>query len=104
VVGVDSDFYDEEYAEAYRQEFNEAPLTAFGGYAYDAAMMAMLAIDRADSTKPKQIAEALPKVADDYKGVTGDKAVNDNGMQKRESYQRKIYKDGKLQDYTVSGS
>jgi branched-chain amino acid transport system substrate-binding protein len=104
VVGVDSNFYDTEYANAYEEEYGEAPLTAFGGYAYDAAMMAMLAIDEAGSTKPKQIAEALPEVADDYKGVTGDKAVDDNGMQKRESYQRKIYQDGKLQDYTVSGS
>jgi hypothetical protein len=30
--------------------------------------------------------------------------VNDNGMQKRESYQRKIYKDGELRDYSVSSS
>ncbi|MBK1667568.1 hypothetical protein CKO28_05920 [Rhodovibrio sodomensis] len=104
VVGVDSNFYDTEYAEAYEREFGEAPLTAFGGYAYDAAMMAMLAIDQAGSTKPKQIAEALHEVADDYRGVTGDKAVNENGMQKSESYQRKIFKDGKLRDYTVSGS
>ena len=104
VVGVDSNFYDTEYAKAYEEEYGEAPLTAFGGYAYDAAMLAMLAIDRAGSTEPKQIAEALHEVADDYKGVTGDKAVDDNGMQKRESYQRKIYQDGKLQDYTVSGS
>ena len=104
VVGVDSDFYDTEYASAYQQEYGESPLTAFGGYAYDAAMMAMLAIDEAGSTKPKQIAEALHEVADDYKGVTGDKAVDENGMQKRESYQRKIYKDGELQDYSVSSS
>ena len=103
-VGVSGDFYQTEYAKAYQKEFGEAPTTAFGGYAYDAAMMAMLAIDEAGSTKPKQIAEALHEVADDYKGVTGDKAVNENGMQKRESYQRKIYKDGKLRDYTVSGS
>ena len=104
VVGVDSNFYDTEYAAAYEDEFGEAPLTAFGGYAYDAAMMAMLAIDEAGSAKPKAIAEALHAVADDYKGVTGDKAVNDNGMQQRESYQRKIYKDGELHDYSVSGS
>ncbi len=104
VVGVDSNFYETEYANAYEEAYGEAPLTAFGGYAYDAAMMAMLAIDEAGSTKPKQIAEALHEVADDYKGVTGDKAVNENGMQKRESYQRKIYQDGELQDYTVSGS
>jgi branched-chain amino acid transport system substrate-binding protein len=104
VVGVDSNFYDTEYAQAYDEAYGEAPLTAFGGYAYDAAMLAMLAIDEAGSTKPKQIAEALHEVADDYKGVTGDKAVDENGMQKRESYQRKIYKDGKLQDYSVSSS
>ncbi|MDZ7712820.1 MAG: ABC transporter substrate-binding protein [Rhodovibrio sp.] len=80
-VGVSGDFYQTEYAKAYKKEFGEAPTTAFGGYAYDAAMMAMLAIDEAGSTKPKQIAEALHEVADDYKGVTGDKAVNENGMQ-----------------------
>ena len=104
VVGVAGDFYQTEYAQPYEQAFGEAPLTAFGGYAYDAAMMALLAIDEAGSTEPKQIAEALHEVAQDYKGVTGDKAVDENGMQKRESYQRKIYTDGALQDYTVEGS
>lgn len=104
VVGVSGDFYQNEFASAYEAAYGEKPLTAFSGYAYDAAMMAMLAIDEAGSADPDAIAEALHKVAETYKGVTGDKAVDEDGMQKNESYQRMIYKDGELHDYTMSGS
>jgi branched-chain amino acid transport system substrate-binding protein len=103
-VGVSGDFYQEQYANAYEEAYGEAPLTAFGGYAYDAAMMAMLAIDEAGSTNPDEIAEAMHKVAADYQGVTGDKSLDENGMQKKESYQRVIYTDGELQPYEMDGS
>jgi len=103
-VGVSGDFYQDEYASAYEEAFGEKPTTAFGGYAYDAAMLAMLAIDEAGSADPDAIAEAMHTVSQDYKGVTGDKAVDENGMQKKESYQRVIYTDGELKPYEVDGS
>mgnify|MGYP000562458363 CR=1 FL=1 len=101
-VGVSGDFFQNEYATAYKNEFGEKPLTAFGGYAYDAAMLVMLAINKADSTDPDAIADAMHKVSKTYKGVTGDKTFDKNGMQKNESYQRVIYKNGELQPYEVN--
>jgi branched-chain amino acid transport system substrate-binding protein len=104
IVGVSGDFYRNEYADAYEKAYGEAPTTTFGGYAYDAAMMAMLAIHEAGSSELDKVAEAMHKVSQTYKGVTGDKAVDEDGMQKNENYQRMIYKNGELEPYSVSGS
>lgn len=38
-------------------------------------------------------------VSKTYKGVTGDKSFDDNGMQKEETYRRMIYRDGELVPY-----
>jgi hypothetical protein len=40
-------------------------------------------------------------VSKEYRGVTGDKTFDADGMQMKESYRRKIYTDGKLVDYPV---
>jgi branched-chain amino acid transport system substrate-binding protein len=101
MVGVSGDFYQTEYATPYEQEFGMAPTTAFGAYAYDATMLAALAIDKAGTTDPDAVAKALKEVSTSYRGVTGDKSFDADGMQIEESYQRKIYKDGKLVDYQV---
>lgn len=102
VVGVSGDFYQNEYAGPYENEFGLKPATAFGAYAYDAAMLAAMAVDKAGSTDPDAVAEALKQVSQDYQGVTGDKTFDQDGMQIEESYQRKIYKDGELKDYSVN--
>ena len=101
MVGVSGDFYEKTYAQPYERTFGLAPTTAFGAYAYDATMLACLAIDRAGSTDPDKVAEALYAVSKEYRGVTGDKTFDADGMQMKESYQRKIYTDGKLVDYPV---
>ena len=41
---VGGDFYDTEYAKAYEAAYGQAPLSAFGAFAYDAAMLTALAI------------------------------------------------------------
>jgi branched-chain amino acid transport system substrate-binding protein len=101
MVGVSGDFYEKTYAQPYERTFGLAPTTAFGAYAYDATMLACLAIDRAGSTDPDKVAEALYTVSKEYRGVTGDKTFDADGMQMKESYRRKIYTDGKLVDYPV---
>lgn len=99
MVGVSGDFYKNEYAEPYKKAYDTAPTTAFGAYAYDATMLAALAIQKAGSTEPKAVADALMEVSKRYKGVTGDKTFDENGMQVDENYRRMIYKDGELAEY-----
>lgn len=92
-------FYDSEYADAYEEKYGEAPTTAFGAYAYDAAMLVALAIESAGSTDPDQIKDHMVPVSETYKGVTGDKTFQDNGMQADETYRSVVYKDGELEPY-----
>jgi len=97
--GPSGEFYQSEFAQAYKEKFGEAPTTAFGAYAYDAAMLVALAIEEAGTTDPDKLKEAMHKVAENYKGVTGGKTFDDNGMQVEETYKRVIYKDGELEPY-----
>lgn len=99
VVGVGGDFYETEYAEAYREAYGEDPTTAFGGYSYDGTMLLALAIEEAGSTDADTLRKAIPKVASEYKGITGDKDMDEDGMQLNENYQWKIYTGGRLKDY-----
>jgi len=101
MVGVSNDFFDNEYAAAYEAAFGEPPLTAFGAYGYDAMMLIALAIHEAGAADSDSIASALRPVSATYQGVTGDKTLDDDGMQVLESYQRMIYTDGKLEPYSV---
>ena len=99
-VGVSGDFYESEYAKPYQKAFGQPPTTAFGAYAYDSMMLAALAIDKAGSTDPDAVRKALIEVSQDYKGVTGDKSFDKDGMQKTEDYQPVIYHNGKLVPYS----
>lgn len=58
-----------EYLEAYQDEYGERP-SAFGGYAYDALMLAVDAMERAGSTDPQAVRDALEETSD-FDGVTG---------------------------------
>lgn len=100
-AGVTDDFFNEEYAQAYEKAFGEAPSTAFGGYAYDSAMLTALAVQKAGKVNSDAIKAALQPVSDSYKGATGSKAFDENGMQIDEDYQKLIYKDGKLRPYEM---
>lgn len=100
VLSVGGDFYDKTYAQPFEQKFGEKPASSFGGFAYDAMMVAALAIHQAQSTDPTKIKDAIAKVAAEYKGVTGSKAVDADGMQKNANFSVKMFKDGALQDYT----
>jgi len=99
VVGVSGDFYDNEYADAYRARHDEDPTTSFGAYTYDGAMILALAIDEAGTTDSDALRQAIPEVAARYKGITGDKTMDEHGMQVREDYEWKIYTNGQLEDY-----
>lgn len=99
--GGHSAIYQKAYAEPYKKMFGTAPMTAFGSFAYDSAMLAALAVQKAGTTDPDAVAKALQKVADNYLGVTGDKSFDEDGMQKDAIYVHNIFKNGKLQPYSM---
>lgn len=57
------------YVAAYRERYGEPP-SAFGGYAYDALMLAIEAIERVDSLDYAQVGRSL-NLTRHYVGVTG---------------------------------
>lgn len=101
-VGVEGDFYDTEYAQPYEEEYGEKPLTAYGAYGYDAMMIVALAIEEAGTTDPDELKDVMRDVSKNYRGVTGSKDLDEDGMQVNEQYMYRIYRDGELQDYSVN--
>jgi branched-chain amino acid transport system substrate-binding protein len=93
----------EDYVAAYREKYGEDPLTTFGGYAFDATWIAAMAINFAGTTDPDKVRIALPIVAKRYEGVTGDKDMDEDGMQVREEVRWRIYQDGQLVPYEIGG-
>ncbi len=88
------------YHAAYKKKFGkDAKQTAFGAYAYDATWLAALALNMAGTTNTDKVTKALYAVSKIYKGVTGDKTFDKDGMQVTDYYQRMIYKKGKLYPY-----
>lgn len=99
--GLVTDFYKDEYGDAYKKAYGEGPTTAFGGYAYDSTILTALAIMKAKAHTSDAIKDNLRPVSKTYKGVTGDKAFDKDGMQVTEQYSKVIFKDGKLQPYEM---
>jgi len=97
---VGGDFYDSEYVAAYTAKFGEAPTTAFGAFAYDATIMAALGTQIAGSTDPDAVRNAIIEVSKTYKGLTGDMAMDADGMREVQSYGTFIFTNGKLEPFT----
>ncbi len=89
----------ETYAADYKKAFGENPTSVFGSYAYDSAMLVALAIHKAGAANADAIRDALIPVSQNYAGVSGDKAFDQDGMQKSESYRAVIVKDGQMVPY-----
>ena len=88
------------YRAAYAKKFGKnAKQTAFGAYAYDATWVAALALNMSGCANTDAIAQALYEVSKIYRGVTGDKTFDKDGMQVTDYYQRMVYKGGKLVPY-----
>lgn len=66
-----------EFVDAYKDKYNAEP-NAFAALGYDAYMVILDAIERADSYEPTAIRDALAKTAD-FKGVTGTITLDENG-------------------------
>lgn len=104
IRGVEQDvggaFYEAQYLAAYVQRYGEAPLSTFGAFAYDAAMLAILAIHAAESTESNAIREAMHRVSQTYRGITGNLAFDADGMRLYQDYGVFIYSNGALRPYT----
>ncbi len=97
--GAGSKFLDTEYNEPYEKAYGHPPTTVFGAYAYDSVMLTALAIEKAGKATSDAIKDNLIDVSKTYKGVTGDKTMDKDGMQINEDYRHVIYHDGKLVPY-----
>lgn len=100
---VGGSFYEMEYAKPYKERFGKPPLTVFGAYGYDSAMLAALAIEEAGSADSDAIRKALHKISKTFQGFTGDTSVDKDGMQVSEDYGIFIYKDRALRPYKPKG-
>jgi branched-chain amino acid transport system substrate-binding protein len=97
---VGGDFYETEYVQPYTEAYGEAPLSAFGAFAYDGTMLSALAITKAGSTDPDALRAAMLEVSKTYKALTGDMTFDDDGMRLTQDYGTFIFKDGRLQPFT----
>ena len=83
------------FLEWFRSKYGREP-TPFAAYAYDAAYLACLAVTMAGKYDGAAIKNVLPIVADNYFGVTGWKALDENGDLK--------YQDYSIWKYTCKGN
>lgn len=96
---VTGELYDA-YVAAYVAAYGEQPLTVFGAFGYDAAMIAALAIAHAGTTDHDAIRDAIPVVAETYLGITGNLAFDEDGMRLVQDYGTFIYQGGQMVPYT----
>ena len=90
----------QDYIEAYKAKVGHGPTTEFGGYDYDAIWIAAIATNFAQTTDPEVVKDIIPLVAKRYKGVTGDKTMDADGMQVSEEYRPVIYRNGEPVPYS----
>jgi branched-chain amino acid transport system substrate-binding protein len=67
-----------EFVQAYRDEYGYPPENAFSALGYDAVKLLAEAIDRAGSSDPEAIFQALGNTSG-FSGVTGDISYQDGG-------------------------
>lgn len=89
------------YITKYKEKYGEEPLTVWGAYAYDAVWTVSMAVNYAHTTDPEVLKDVLPLIARRYKGVTGDKTFDKEGMQDDEDIRWMIYHNGKLVPYDI---
>jgi branched-chain amino acid transport system substrate-binding protein len=90
-----------DYINRYKEKYGESPLTVWGSYAYDAVWIVSMAVNYAQTTDPEVLKDVLPLIAKRYRGVTGDKTFDKDGMQADEDIRWMIYRDGKLVPYDI---
>lgn len=98
---VAGDLYETAYRAVYVAKFGEEPLTVFGAFGYDAAMVAALAVQLAGTTDHDAVRDAIRVVAETYQGVTGNLAFDADGMRLVQEYGKFIYQSGVMTPYVA---
>ncbi len=73
----------------------------WGSYAYDAVWTVSMAVNYANTTDPEVLKDVLPLIVHRYKGITGDKTFDKDGIQVDEDIRWMIYHNGKLVPYDL---
>ena len=89
------------YIKKYKEKYGEEPLTVWGSYAYDAVWTVSMAVNYANTTDPEVLKDVLPLIVHRYKGITGDKTFDKDGIQVDEDIRWMIYHNGKLVPYDL---
>jgi len=84
------------YAQAYQDKYGEKFASTFNGYTYDGTMMLAQAIEKAGSTDPAKIADALRTVGQGYTGVTGDITFDAHNQRTQQPYLVLKYDNGEV--------
>ncbi len=80
----------------------DVDLDWFSSVGYDSVWVAALSLNLANSMEPEKIRAAIPKAMEIYRGVTkSDFSVDSDGIQISQRYGRKIYRNGKLEEYVA---
>lgn len=84
------------YESAYRAKYGKSFASTFSGYSYDAVMLIVAAMKKANSTDPKAIAAALKQIGKDYPGATGQITFDAQNQRTAQPYALLKYTGGKL--------
>ncbi len=89
-----------EFLDAYQEKFGELPGSIWAVYAADALNALVAAVEKAGSTDPDKVAEAM-RTMTDAKGITGPLMFTERGDRKDIPYYAYIYNaEGKLELYS----
>jgi branched-chain amino acid transport system substrate-binding protein len=75
-----------DYEKAYKAKYKSDFTSTFNGFSYDGVMMVAAAIEKAKSTEPAKIREALAEIGKSYHGVTGPIVFDDKGQRSAQPY------------------
>jgi branched-chain amino acid transport system substrate-binding protein len=84
------------FSSRYRRRFVVETRTVLSAYAYDVTKMLALAIEKAKSTKPYRVSEALIHISETSVGVAGKIRFDQDGMQISQTYDNFMFQKGKL--------
>jgi branched-chain amino acid transport system substrate-binding protein len=85
-----------DYQKAYQNKFKSDFTSTFNGFAYDGVMLAAAAINKAESTDPSAIKQAIAEIGKNYEGVTGSIAFDADGQRTEQPYLRLKIAGGKV--------
>ena len=81
---------------AYEKQYGHPFKSSYTGYAYDAVRLLAAAVQKAGTTQPDAVKQALRSVASGYEGATGTLTFAPDGQRAVQPYQKTVYQ-GRVQ-------